>query len=84
MKVTVCQAHELADGELRQVRVGNTPVLLVNYDGEIRRHGGVLFSLWGTSRPRDWPTTVGWFARGTWQLLTVKPASSTSRRASMG
>jgi len=39
MKVTVCQAHELADGELRQVRVGNTPVLLVNYDGEIRAMG---------------------------------------------
>ena len=55
MKVTVCQAHELADGELRQVRVGNTPVLLVNYDGEIRAMGGVLFSLWGTSRPGTGP-----------------------------
>lgn len=28
MKATVCQVNELNDGELRQVRVGNTPVLL--------------------------------------------------------
>jgi NADPH-dependent 2,4-dienoyl-CoA reductase/sulfur reductase-like enzyme/nitrite reductase/ring-hydroxylating ferredoxin subunit len=39
MKATVCQAHELADGELRQVRVGNTPVVLVRSDGDIHAMG---------------------------------------------
>lgn len=28
MKTIVCQVHELSNGDLRQVRVGNTPVLL--------------------------------------------------------
>jgi NADPH-dependent 2,4-dienoyl-CoA reductase/sulfur reductase-like enzyme/nitrite reductase/ring-hydroxylating ferredoxin subunit len=28
MKATVCKTHELANGELRQVKVGDTPVLL--------------------------------------------------------
>jgi len=39
MKATVCQAHELAEGELRQVRVGNTPVVLVRSGGDIHAMG---------------------------------------------
>jgi NADPH-dependent 2,4-dienoyl-CoA reductase/sulfur reductase-like enzyme/nitrite reductase/ring-hydroxylating ferredoxin subunit len=35
MKATVCQIHELVNGELHQVRVGNTPVLLVCSDDGI-------------------------------------------------
>jgi NADPH-dependent 2,4-dienoyl-CoA reductase/sulfur reductase-like enzyme/nitrite reductase/ring-hydroxylating ferredoxin subunit len=35
MKATVCRVHELSDGELRQVRVGNTPVVLARSNDEI-------------------------------------------------
>lgn len=31
MKATVCQTHELSNGDLRRVKVGSTPVLLARY-----------------------------------------------------
>jgi NADPH-dependent 2,4-dienoyl-CoA reductase/sulfur reductase-like enzyme/nitrite reductase/ring-hydroxylating ferredoxin subunit len=35
MQATVCQLHELADREMRQVSVGNTSVLLIRNDDDI-------------------------------------------------
>ena len=35
MQAKVCQVQELSNGELRQVRVGNTPVVLARYGGDI-------------------------------------------------
>ncbi len=39
MKATVCQVSDLSNGELRQVRVGNTPVLLARFNDNITALG---------------------------------------------
>jgi NADPH-dependent 2,4-dienoyl-CoA reductase/sulfur reductase-like enzyme/nitrite reductase/ring-hydroxylating ferredoxin subunit len=41
MKATVCQTHELSNGDLRRVTVGNTPVLLARSDDNFYALGAV-------------------------------------------
>jgi len=41
MKATVCQTHELSNGDLRRVKVGDTPVLLARFEDNFYALGAV-------------------------------------------
>jgi len=41
MKATVCQTHELSNGDLRRVTVGDTPILLARFEDNFYALGAV-------------------------------------------